>query len=135
MAQPPPQNFATNAPGNGAAEGARQPDDIDELIRMAEAGIKPPRKSETPATPGAAPSGVVEPTHTPAGEEKKGRKDKEKATKMAYADNEVSPEEKMARLPRYAFVPEKKDDSVLVDATLAPPVTGVGRDQDDVISR
>ena len=37
-------------------------------------------------------------------EEKKGKKDKDKS-KLIYSDNEVSPEEKMAQLPRYAFVP------------------------------
>lgn len=38
-------------------------------------------------------------------EEKKGKKDKDKATKLMYSDNEVSPEEKMAKMPRYAFAP------------------------------
>ncbi len=37
-------------------------------------------------------------------EEKKGKKDKDRG-KLVYSDNEVSPEEKMAQLPRYAFVP------------------------------
>lgn len=37
-------------------------------------------------------------------EEKKSKKDKDKS-KLVYSDNEVSPEEKMAQLPRYAFVP------------------------------
>ena len=38
------------------------------------------------------------------GEEKAGKKDKDKskASRLVYADNEVSPEEKMANLPRYA---------------------------------
>ena len=38
------------------------------------------------------------------GEEKKSKKDKDKS-KLVYSDNEISPEEKMAQLPRYAFVP------------------------------
>lgn len=38
-------------------------------------------------------------------EEKKGRKEKEKNMKLIYSDNEVSPEEKMAKMPRYAFAP------------------------------
>ena len=42
-------------------------------------------------------------TSAPA-EEKKSKKDKDKS-KLVYSDNEVSPEEKMAQLPRYAFVP------------------------------
>lgn len=62
------------------------------MIRMAEAGIKPPAKAaEEPAAAAAA--------------DKKGKKDKEKNTRMVYADTEVSPEERMAQLPRYAFVP------------------------------
>ena len=40
----------------------------------------------------------------PAGE-KKGRKEKDKNMKLIYSDNEVSPEEKMAQMPRYAFAP------------------------------
>ena len=48
-----------------------------------------------------------------AQEEKKGKKDKDKdkSIKLVYSDNEVSPEEKMAHLPRYAFVPEGKEAS------------------------
>lgn len=68
------------------SSGARHGDDIDQMIRMAEAGIKPAGK---PADD--------------AGGEKKGKKDKDKNTRMVYADNEVSPEEKMALLPRYRF--------------------------------
>ena len=41
----------------------------------------------------------------PAQEEKKAKKEKDKSMKLVYADNEISPEEKMAKLPRYAFVP------------------------------
>ncbi|KAI0877822.1 hypothetical protein GGS24DRAFT_446111 [Hypoxylon argillaceum] len=71
----------------------QQGDDIDQLIRMAEAGIKPPRKSETPAaTEEAAP-------------EKKSKKEKDKNVQMIYED-ELSPEERMAMMPRYAFIPE-----------------------------
>jgi hypothetical protein len=69
------------------AHAARQGaggDDIDQLIRMAEAGIKP----------GAA---------AKAGEEGAGEK-KKKGTRMVYGDTEVSPEERMAMLPRYRWV-------------------------------
>ncbi|KAJ9132089.1 C2h2 finger domain-containing protein [Pleurostoma richardsiae] len=81
----------------GAARGGAQGDDIDQLIRMAEAGIKPPRK-EDGTVPAAEEHG--------AALEKRGKKDKDKNMRMVYADTEVSPEEKMARMPRYAFVPE-----------------------------
>ena len=54
----------------------------------------------------------------------KKEKDKEKATKLVYSDKHLSPEEKMASLPRYAFVPTSKKEIVLGDAT-TPAVTGV----------
>lgn len=62
-------------------------DDIDDLIRLAEAGVKPP----TPAAPAAA---------APPAASKPAKKDK---SKMVYNDGETSPEEHMAALPRYAF--------------------------------
>ncbi|KAF4467692.1 Transcriptional activator acu-15 [Fusarium albosuccineum] len=68
---------------NGAPPGAG--DDIDQLIRMAEAGIKPPQTGEE------------------AGDKKK--KDKDKKSKMFYDDAEISPEERMAALPRYLYTP------------------------------
>ena len=67
------------------SSGARHGDDIDQMIRMAEAGIKPGKPADE------------------ASGEKKGKKDKDKNTRMVYADNDVSPEEKMAQLPRYRF--------------------------------
>ncbi|MCJ1381935.1 hypothetical protein MMC17_005047 [Xylographa soralifera] len=47
--------------------------------------------------------------------EKKSKKEKEKEkdTRMIYADNETSPEEKMAKLSRYAFHPEGTENTVL----------------------
>ena len=63
---------------SGAATG-QGGDDIDQMIRMAEAGVKP---AEAPA-------------------EKKSKKEK---VRMFYIDGEVSPEERMAKLPRYALV-------------------------------
>lgn len=75
---------------------ARHGDDIDQIIRMAEAGIKPPgRKPEEAA--------AQEESAVP--EKKATKKDKDKNVKMIYED-ELSPEERMAMMPRYAFVPE-----------------------------
>ncbi|MCJ1295435.1 hypothetical protein MMC34_006998 [Xylographa carneopallida] len=73
-------------------------------------------------------------TEAKAGEtqsEKKSKKEKEKDkdTRMVYSDNETSPEEKMAKLSRYAFNPEGKEDTVLGDANTAA-VTGVDRGYD-----
>lgn len=58
-------------------------DDIDQLIRMAEAGIRPGAKQGEAA--------------------EKGKKDKDKKGKLVYEDAETSPEERMAAMPRYAF--------------------------------
>lgn len=95
--RPPYYGAPPGFPGGGAltvdelvASAARQGgtgDDIDQLIRMAEAGIKP--------APGAGKE------EAPTGE-KKGKKE----MRMVYGDTEVSPEEKMAMLPRYRFVEE-----------------------------
>lgn len=63
-------------------------DDIDNLIRMAEAGARAPPAEEASAA--AA---------------KSSKKDKEKKGRMIYDDAEYSPEEHMAALPRYAFTP------------------------------
>jgi len=111
---------------------AREADDIDELIRMAEAGIKPPKKGETPSAP-LQPETPVD-TSTPVPEstekiepaakaevvEKKAKKDK--PIKMVYSDNEFSPEERMAKMPRYAFVPAGKTESPLADTATLPGV-------------
>ncbi|KAH8813044.1 hypothetical protein F5884DRAFT_321464 [Xylogone sp. PMI_703] len=113
---------------------ARQGDDIDEIIRMAEAGIKPPKKIATPDTPTAAAAANTEATATPEVAEKTDAADKtetsekkskkDKPTRMIYSDNEVSPEEKMAKLPRYAFVPEEQNETALYDITEQPGVAG-----------
>lgn len=63
-----------------------QQDDIDNLIRMAEAGVKSAATDEAPAAA-----------------TKSGKKEKDKKGKMVYDDAEFSPEERMAALPRYAF--------------------------------
>lgn len=124
---PPPGfngDYSTNASAvDDLIEGAtREADDIDEIIRMAEAGIKPPKKGEAlsapvnlPAPVMAATSEVVtvtEPTEKP--EEKKSKKDK--PIKMIYSDNELSPEERMAMMPRYAFNPTGETETSLVEA-------------------
>lgn len=53
---------------------------------------------------------------------------KEKGIKMFYSDNEVSPEEKMARMSKYAFDPAEHQPVVLGDATgaVAGAVHGYG---------
>ena len=119
---------STNAAVDELISGVtREADDIDEIIRMAEAGIKPPKKGEAPPAPVQAPPpglpqapAPIAPPPAPqlaktAAEpavvktepvEKKSKKE----MRMVYDDLEVSPEEKMALLPRYAFVPEGKTE-------------------------
>ena len=138
-------DYSTNASSvdDLVSGAAREADDIDEIIRMAEAGIKPPKKGEVVQVPITAPTSNVTSnaptaaaTPTPAPEttektestekteqgEKKAKK--EKPVKMIYSDNDLSPEEKMAMMPRYAFVPEGKTETILVDAATLPSVTG-----------
>ncbi|KAF7917905.1 uncharacterized protein EAE98_009933 [Botrytis deweyae] len=113
---------------SGAARDAD--DDIDKIIRMAEAGIKPPNRnsvdlSKTETTEAvAAPESVAQPGPQPEAKtevaEKKSKKDK--PMKMIYSDNEVSPEEKMAKMPRYAFVPDGKIETSLEESVAAVTV-------------
>ena len=56
----------------------------------------------------------------------KKEKDKAKAPKLVYSDNEMSPEEKMARLPRYAFVPHGKEETATAGTTGAVDGGAVG---------
>jgi hypothetical protein len=133
-------DYSTNASSvdDLVSGAAREADDIDEIIRMAEAGIKPPKKgeptlapaqaTEASATPTPAPDAVkteVEKTETPEKLEQAEKKSKkEKATKMIYSDAEFSPEERMAKMPRYAFVPDGKTETAPVDTTTLPGVAG-----------
>lgn len=52
-------------------------------------------------------------------EDKRAKKEKEKATRLVYSDNKTSPEEKMAQMPRYAFVPSGKEESSPGGAVMA----------------
>ncbi|KAL2268771.1 hypothetical protein VTJ83DRAFT_3617 [Remersonia thermophila] len=85
---PPPGYPGGAPPAVPASDAAATGDSIDQLIRMAEAGIKP---AAAPAKNGAEEAAG-------AGEKKK------KGARMVYADTDVSPEEKMAMLPRYRWV-------------------------------
>lgn len=73
------------------------------------------------------------PPPPPAEEEKKSKKEKEKSkTRLVYSDNETSPEEKMAKLARYAYTPDRRGETVLQDATV-PAVARPTTNSDDVI--
>jgi len=132
-------DYSTNASSvdDLVSGAAREADDIDEIIRMAEAGIKPPKKGETPAA--AQVEAVAPPTATPtpapeaaekndtAEKTEQGEKKakKEKPIKMFYSDNDLSPEEKMAKMPRYAFNPDGKTETALGDAATIPSAAGI----------
>lgn len=66
-------------------------------------------------------------------EEKKSKKDKDKATRLVYSDNELSPEEKMAKLSRYAFDPTNEKPETVLSSAVEPAVTGPVEGQDDVL--
>jgi hypothetical protein len=91
--QPPPDGGSYVAPPASTTGLPQRPgetpagDNIDNVIRMAEAGVRPPGEA------------VAEPT-------KSAKKEKDKkGGRMFYDDAEISPEERMAQLPRYAFAP------------------------------
>ncbi|KAA8574699.1 hypothetical protein EYC84_003949 [Monilinia fructicola] len=113
---------------SGAARDAD--DDIDKIIRMAEAGIKPPKKDSADPTKTETTDAVATSENADKSEskpeakaevaEKKSKKDK--PMKMIYSDNDVSPEEKMAKMPRYAFVPDGKIETSLEESVAAVTV-------------
>jgi hypothetical protein len=97
--QPPPQSAA--AQPDSAPQEPSIATSLDDLISGA--------SREAEAAHSAQPDPALVPqTAEVATEEKvpKKEKDRNKTSKLVYSDNDVSPEEKMARMPRYAFIPE-----------------------------
>jgi len=101
---------------------------IDDLISTAQQNTSTPvpgttPRVETPETP-AKTNGTPK-VATPAPEAGHGKKQK-KATRMAYSDDAMSPEEKMAGMKRYAFRPKKGGETFLapVEAAVTGPVHG-----------
>lgn len=98
----PPPGYPGGAPSTvdelvanaarGGAPGGGGGDDIDQMIRLAEAGVRPSVSGAAGKGPGEEAGGGG------AGEKRK------KGSRMVYGDTEVSPEEKMALLPRYRWV-------------------------------
>ncbi|EHY54365.1 hypothetical protein HRR83_008053 [Exophiala dermatitidis] len=116
---PSPANVAPPA----SADDAQNASSLDDLI--ASASKEADAKAAAPAAPAAAPDTAAASTvpsqpdtqpsasgaaKEPAAEEKAEKKDKEKpkTTRLVYSDNETSPEEKMAMMPKYAFTPAQK---------------------------
>ena len=75
---------------------------------------------------------AAEASKTDPAEEKPSKKDKAKQMRLIYPDNETSPEEKMSRLPRYAFAPDRQGEKVLEELPAAS-VVGTIRESDSVI--
>ena len=83
-------------------------------------GISTPASNLIPATVAELPQQSIPlqtSTETPKEEvkpaesstEKKSKKDKDKDIKLVYSDNEISPEEKLSKLARYAFYPVRQE--------------------------
>ena len=94
--------------------------------------------SSAAAQQGAPPTTSHQPTPTPVAAEKEaeaGSKKSKKATRLVYSDQEVSPEEKMARLPKYAYTPDKGGETYLapVEAEVTGPVHGPDDVADNVM--
>lgn len=83
-------------------------------------------------------SSAIKPTETPgaaAAAEAADRKSKktDKNTRLVYDDNDVSPEEKMARLPKYHVDMSNKDKEEKVLGDFGPSVTGTDRGYDEAL--
>lgn len=74
----------------------------DDNAAVAATATPQPQPTASAAAPAAAKGD--------APEDKAEKKDKEKpkTTRLVYSDNETSPEEKMAMMPKYAFTPAQK---------------------------
>ncbi|KAK5048968.1 hypothetical protein LTR84_005390 [Exophiala bonariae] len=112
-----PQDANANAVAQVAPQGQPQNPSIDEanassiddLISSAskQADVTTATKSAPPVQ-----SATPLPTKDETTEEKGVKKEKPKSTRLVYSDNEISPEEKMALLPKYAFTPGQRTIAV-----------------------
>jgi len=108
---------APGMPGANGHDGSATATSVDDLISSA--------AKNAVATTSAIPTGE------PAAD-KKVKKEKDKNMRLIYADNETSPEEKMAQLPRYAFTPDRRPGTTLGSAigSAGAAVTGTTRGDD-----
>lgn len=115
MGHPAPQGQPGFSNGEKAGQEAGAiPGAVDDLVSGAA------KQADEAAAPAAE-----------ATEEKPAKKDKAKQMKLVYSDNETSPEEKMARMPRYAFAPDRQGETVLGELPSAV-VVGTVRESDTV---
>lgn len=121
--QPPQQGQHNEANANATS--------VDDLINSAAQQSSQAQTQATP-TPAPAPAPTESAKATPAkDEEAPKKKDKKgKPTRLIYSDENVSPEEKMAGLPKYAYTPPRDEPTALGPVEAA--VTGVQQGPDDV---
>ena len=122
-------------PPPGMSDGSANATSLDDLIsgasKQAEAAVAVANTTNAAAPPIEARTTTTKAPEIPAAtEEKSSKKEKEKpkAAKLVYSDNETSAEEKMASLSRYAFTPELKRDVALgrPEGTVTGPAGGTG---------
>lgn len=115
--QPPPA--ASTVPIPEATQESANGQSLDDLISEAKEAesSKPTKAADILDVPKVEPNAKNKPVF--AKEEAKpevkveekldGKKDKDKSkvTKLVYDDNEISPEEKMAKMARYAYIPDR----------------------------
>ncbi|KAJ5084652.1 hypothetical protein NUU61_009231 [Penicillium alfredii] len=108
---PPTPTTAGHANGDTSKETGQVSSSVDDLISGAakDAAAKGPEPSEKPA-----------------------KKEKSKLMRMIFSDETTSPEEKMAQLPRYAFVPDRTAPTALGELPGAV-VVGTIRESDTVV--
>lgn len=113
------QNNIPAAPGT--VPEAPSAASINDLISSASknadaAALASASKPNTPQPVAPTPPPAAAPAKDEPAEEKTAKKDKEKEkakqTRLVYSDNEISPEEKLAMLPKYAYTPRQKSIAV-----------------------
>lgn len=113
-----PPGLQNNVPAPpGTISEAPNAASINDLISSASkvadaAALVPALKPNDPQSVAPIPPAAAPPAKDEPAEEKTAKKDKEKEkakqTRLVYSDNEISPEEKLAMLPKYAFTPRQK---------------------------
>ena len=92
----------------GLPTGPSHATSLEDLISGASKQAELASPAPAPAISGISEAPVAPATEVVDDKASKKEKDKSKMSKLVYSDNAVSPEEKMASMPRYAYTPEKK---------------------------
>jgi hypothetical protein len=97
-------------------------------------GYASPASEQTPvAIENQVPAAANETAAKPEGTEKPAKKEKVKPpVRMVYFHETLSPEERMAQLPRYAWKPDHSEETTLGDVP-ASNIVGAVQDSDTVI--